>query len=143
MLSRFLENYIKYEINKEILKFRAVNIDSMFKLLHEEQDFIIFLFDGVKTDKGELLEDKKEFTKYITNKYPTVIKTVIALCYVEEEDEKLTFKEKVDAVNNLNTVDQLMIFEKITEITFKNGVFSDTKKMNQVIQNISKTYNLK
>jgi len=143
MLSNFLEKYIKYEINGSVLKFRALNITSMFSLLNEERDFILFLFEGVKTTEGKILEDKKEFTTFIYNKYPTVIKSVIALCYVADLKEKLTFEEKVNAVDNISMVKQLEIFSEITEATFENGVFSDIKKTKAAIEKISKIYNLK
>ena len=141
MLSNFLEDYIKYEIQGKELKFRALTVDNLFKLLNEEREFLLWLFEGMKTENGKLLEDGYEFTDYIVNRYPSVMKVIIALSYVEEEGESISFKEKVRAIENLSFVVQLEILNEITKKTFK-GVFSDVKKSKQMIQEIKQNFGI-
>lgn len=143
MLSNFLESVIKYDIGGSVMKFKALSIDDMFKLLSEEREFIFWLFEGVKTEDGKIIEDEKLFTEFVMSRYPKVVNTVIALCYIEGEDEKLTLKEKYIAVDYIPVPLQLKIFEEITAKTFKNGVATDLGKMKQSIQKVKKTFNLK
>lgn len=141
MLSNFLEDYIKYDIKGKELRFKALSVENLFKLLNEEREFLLWLFEGIKTENGKILEDNYEFSDYVANRYPNVLKVIIALSYVEAEEEKLTFKEKVTAINNLSFVIQLEIFNEITKKTFE-GVFSDVKKSKAVIQEIKQTFGI-
>jgi hypothetical protein len=143
MLSNFLEDFIKYDINGSVLEFKALGIDDMFKLLSTEKDFIFWLFEGLKTENGKILEDEKEFTDFVFSRYPLVVKTVIALCYIEKGEEKMSLQKRVIAIENISVVLQLEIFAEITKKTFGKGVFSDVKKMERSIQSIKKTFNLK
>ena len=141
MLSNFLEDYIKYEIKGKELKFRSLTVDNLFKLLNEEREFLLWLFEGIKTENGKILEVNYDFTDYVVNRYPSVMKVIIALSYVEEEGENISFKEKVRAIENLSFVIQLEIFNEITKKTF-SGVFEDVKKTQQVMQEIKQTFGM-
>jgi hypothetical protein len=141
MLSNLLEDYIKYEIKGKELKFKALTVDNLFKLLNEEREFLLWLFEGIKTENGKILEDTYDFTDYVVSRYPNVMKVIIALSYVEEEGEKITFKEKIRAIDNLSFVIQLEIFNEITKKTFA-GVFSDMGKSQKVMQEIKATFGM-
>jgi hypothetical protein len=141
MLSNFLEDYIKYNIKGKELKFRALTVDNLFKLLNEEREFLLWLFEGIKTENGKILKDNYDFTDYVVSRYPSVMKVIIGLSYVEEEGEKISFKEKIRAIENLSYVIQLEIFNEITKKTF-TGVFEDVKKTQTVMQEIKKTFGI-
>lgn len=142
MLSNFLESYIKFEKDGNILKFKPLTVDNMFSLLAAEPDFIIWIFEGAKTDKMKIIEDKEEFTNYVYQKYPTVIKTIIALSYIDDEKESLTIKEKITAIENMDFNFQLEIFNEITKKTFAGGVFSEVKKTKTAINEIAKRFQM-
>lgn len=143
MLSKFLEEVIKYEYEGSVFKFKALSIQDMFELLYTEREFILWLFEGVKTEDGKIIEDEKLFTEFIMNRYPKVINTVIALCYIQNEGENYSLKERYVAVNHMPVTMQIKVFEDITKKTFAKGVNTDVKKMKQSIQKIQKTFNLK
>lgn len=143
MLSKFLEEVIKYEHEGSVFKFKALSIQDMFELLYTEREFIFWLFEGVKTEDGKIIEDEKLFTEFIMNRYPKVINTVIALCYIQNEGENYSLKERYVAVDHMPVTMQIKVFEDITKKTFAKGVNTDVKKMKQSIQKIQKTFNLK
>jgi len=141
-LKNFLEDYIEIKVDKEFLKFKTLSVDDMFKLLIEERRFITYLFEGVVDDDKKALNDPQDFTNHIMAKYPTVIIAIIAICYVEEDDEKMSYEEKKIAIKNIDVNTQLVIFKNISEKTFKGGVFKSIKKTEDVIAQIRDQYGL-
>lgn len=142
MLSNFLDNYIKYEYKGNTLRFRAITIDGLFKLLKEEEQFVFWLFENLATENGKILEETYDFKDYMISKYPRVIKSIVCICYVPyEEEEKMTFKEKVAAFENLDFNIQLEIFHDICKKTFK-GVFSDVKKTKALLLETQKIFGM-
>lgn len=141
-LKFFLEDYAEFKIKGQNLKFKSLSVENLFNLLVEEQRFIHYLFEGAYDDNDQKLQDPKLFTKHIYSKYPTVILAVLALTYVCEEGEELTYQEKKDALNNLDFNEQLKIFEAVSERTFKSEVFNSVEKTKAVILKIKNQYGL-
>lgn len=141
-LKFFLEDYAKFKIKGNELKFKSLSIDNMFNLLVEERQFIEYIFTGIYDDNDQAINDPKLFTKHILSKYPTVIIAVLALTYIQEEDEDLTYEERKQAISNIDFNDQLKIFEAVSERTFKNEVFNSVEKTKAVILKIKEQYGL-
>jgi len=140
MLSCFLDNVIKYKINNHILKFKPLSLEDHFFILQEESEFLFWMLQGVKTESGEIVEDHDKFVKLMMAKYPRIIYLVIALCYIQEDNEvKMSLQEKKLAINNIPARFQLEILNLILQKSYPEGMYEEIKKMeDQLSQVMSK-----
>ena len=140
MLSCFLDKVIKYKINDMILKFKPLSLEDHFFILQEESEFLFWMLQGVKTDNGELVEDHDKFVKLMMAKYPRVIYLVLALCYIQEDNEmKLSLQERKIAINNMPARYQLEILNLILQKSYPEGMYAEIKKMeDQLVQVMAK-----
>lgn len=136
MLSFYLENIVKYKIGKNILKFKALSLEDHFYLMNSQNEYMMYMFAGIKSENGEIIEDHEKFTRHIFNKYPKVIKEVLALCYLNGENENLTFEEKKVGIDYIPAHNQLEILKLILEISYPDGMYETVKKAEDHLQSV-------